>query len=471
MKSIVEFRNAFIKRHLYEAISHEDVVARQRFSLFRIYSFTGAAVCTGVFLKMFFLFSHLSLIHYILPALATVMLFNFFRLKNTMQLKGAYFTVITASFILLHIVAYSTGGIRSASILYFPVIILYSFTLLGKKNGLYFTILFGLHVIAIFCISRFTGLTSFSFLQNKNANIEEDFLFNALFTFFLIASQSMYMNSRRNIVLSTIKKQRDELAGKNEILKKTILSLEKTNNELDKFAYVTSHDLKAPLRAIGNLSGLIEYDMESGNWDDVKPNLQTIQGRVKRMEALINGVLEYSKSTKAHDHIANIDVKEVLAESIDMLNAKHFCTIHFSEDLPRLNESKVKLQQIFLNILNNSIRHFDKKHLQIEISAIYDGSNMKFIFKDNGPGIAPEFHERVFVIFQTLKARDESENLGVGLAIVKRIMDDMGGEIWIDSTYKEGAAFHLTIPCRQESSVSTGHVPSNVKQGEVDEVV
>lgn len=440
-------KNIFLQKHIYEAIESEDVVSKQRFTLFRIFSLTGATVCIGIFIKMLFLFNQLSWLHYLLPALSTVMVFNFYRIKRTDQLSRAYLIVILASFILLHIVSYSTGGIRSASILYFPVIILYSFMLMGKKTGLNLTMLFGVHVIAIFFISRFTNLTSFDFLQNDNRNIEEDFLFNALFTFFLIASQSMYMNSGRNIVFKTIKQQRDELSSKNLLLEQSILSLEKSNQELDKFAYVTSHDLKAPLRAIGNLSGLIEFDLEEDKMEDVKVNLKTIQGRVKRMEALINGILEYSKSTKHNDQEVIVDMKSVLNESIDMLNANNFCTIRINNSLPQLQTSKFKLQQVFLNLINNSIRHFDKDDLLINIDVSFNKGKIYFIFKDNGPGIQPEFHERVFIIFQTLKARDEFENIGVGLAIVKRIIDDLGGEIWIDSNYKMGASFHFTIPC------------------------
>ena len=439
-----------LQQHLYHKIDREDILARQRFSLFRIFSLTGTLVSTGVFMKMYFMFEELSLLHMVLPVLSGIMLFNLYLLKSTEKLERSYYIVLYAAFVLLHIVAYSTGGIQSASIIYHSVVILYAFMLLGKKGGKIFSILFGIQVIYIFLISRFTGLTNFEFLNNNPHHIEEDFLFNALFSFFLITAHSNYLNSGRNIVLRKVTEQRDELATKNNLLNRTNKTLENANKELDKFAYVVSHDLKAPLRAIGAVSGIIKQDITEGETEAVQMQLDIIQQRVLRMENLIDGILTYSKSARAEENIQEVRIFEMIQNTIDMLNATSFCKINLNENL-RIETSATKLQQVFLNLIDNAIRHNNKSLISVCISVDFYEDHLHCIVADNGPGIEEKFHDKVFVIFQTLKARDEFESTGIGLSIVKRIIDDCGGKIWIQSEKDQGCAFHFTWPVTSQT--------------------
>lgn len=438
----------FFKQNIYESIDSEDVLNRQKFALFRIFSFTGSVVSAGVFVKMCFMFHHLHPLHYVLPALSLVMLFNFYSIKSSEQLQRAYVIVLASAFVILHIVSYSTGGIRSASILYHPVVILYAFMLLGKKGGRAFSILFAFQVAFIFIMSRFTNYTSFEFLQNNQSHIEEDFLFNGFFTFFLISAHSHYLNSGRNIVIQKITQQRDELAKKNLMLKQSNITLETANSELDKFAYIVSHDLKAPLRAIGSVTGMIQDDARGKISPEVDDHLNIIHGRVARMEALINGILQYSKSVRSKEVFSLTNMGQLINESVELLDASAFCKVDKKIDNLSYHVSRTKMQQVFINLIGNAIKHNNKAVPDIIISVKHAADFLHFIVKDNGPGIHAKFHEKIFVIFQTLKARDEFESTGIGLSIVKRIIDDMGGKIWVESEEGSGAEFHFLWPVK-----------------------
>ncbi len=225
-----------------------------------------------------------------------------------------------------------------------------------------------------------------------------------------------------------------------------MINLERTNRELDKFAYVVSHDLKAPLRAIGNLTGWIEEDLGDNAPEGVVANFNIIKGRVIRMEALINGILDYSKAAKKAGVEETFDTRNVIHDAFDLIGASNECKLILGEKLPIVHTEKTKLQQIFLNLINNAIKFNDKKVKVVEVDAEESKHFWHFYVKDNGPGIDKKFHEKIFVIFQTLNARDEFESTGIGLAIVKKIVEDQGGRIWVESEPGNGSVFHFTWP-------------------------
>ncbi len=229
-------------------------------------------------------------------------------------------------------------------------------------------------------------------------------------------------------------------------LKRDAKDMEKVNRELNQFAYIISHDLKAPLRAITNLSEWIQEDLVDLKNPEVNEHLQLLRGRVERMENLINGILTYSRLTRAEIVFEKVEVGKLINEIADYLMLRSSFTFVMPENLPVLNYSKIHLEQIFTNLITNAIKHHDKGVGHITFGYKDLNGMHEFMVEDDGPGIAPEFHHKIFQIFQTLQARDALESTGIGLTIVKKIIEEQGGEIRIDSEEGKGCRFFFTIP-------------------------
>lgn len=228
--------------------------------------------------------------------------------------------------------------------------------------------------------------------------------------------------------------------------KKYMSHLEKVNKELDQFAYIVSHDLKAPLRAIANLSEWIQEDLGTEIPEDVADKMRMLVGRVHRMEALINGILSYSKSTRLKAENEPIEVDKVLDDLLQNLDIPDCFSVIRKERLPVVDNNRIWIEQIFSNLLSNAVKHHDKAEGKIEIGYQEDKEYHQFSVSDDGPGIPSEFHEKIFMIFQTLEARDTVENTGVGLSIVKKIIEEQGGRIWVESDKGKGTKFVFRIP-------------------------
>jgi PAS domain S-box-containing protein len=245
---------------------------------------------------------------------------------------------------------------------------------------------------------------------------------------------------------AALRSRADELARLTTVLEQTTANLEKRNTELDQFAYIVSHDLKAPLRAIANLSQWLEEDLEACLTEDTRHQMNLLRGRVYRMEALINGLLQYSRVGRVRRELELVEVDVLLAEVIDSLAPPPEFTINIMPGMPSLWTERLPLEQVFANLISNGIKHHPRRDGQITISATPQVDYYQFAVSDNGEGIAPEFQEKVFVMFQTLQPRDKAENTGVGLAIVKKIIEDKGGTITLESDRGQGATFRFTWP-------------------------
>ena len=243
---------------------------------------------------------------------------------------------------------------------------------------------------------------------------------------------------------NSLKEKAKELKQTNQKLRKTASLLKKRNYELDRFAYVTSHDLKAPLRAIANLATWLGEDLEGIIPEENQQHLKLMQSRVERMDGLIQGLLEYSRVGRIRHSIATVDVKNLLLETIDSLSPPVKIRIAIAEALPTLQTDMISLRQVFANLISNAIKYNDKDLGKIEISAQKQANFYEFAVTDNGPGIEPQHHERIFKIFQTLQARDTFESTGIGLSIVKKILEERGDSICVKSQLGQGATFSFT---------------------------
>lgn len=244
--------------------------------------------------------------------------------------------------------------------------------------------------------------------------------------------------------------RKDELSGLSEslnamsgILSKNINELEKRNAELDKFAYVVSHDLKAPLRGIHNVVQWIEEDLQGEISAKMKEYLQIIPQRTKRMEDLINGLLDYAR-TRHVQTPEETDVEQLVKEIAEAVVPPDF-TLKTNR-LPVFVTDKLRLEQVLTNLINNAVKYTGQSKGVITVSCREKKGYYEFCVKDNGIGIAAEYHSRIFEIFQTLRNKDEKESTGIGLAVVKKIIDDRHGTIKINSALGKGSEFVFTWP-------------------------
>ena len=221
---------------------------------------------------------------------------------------------------------------------------------------------------------------------------------------------------------------------------------ERRANDLEQFAYVASHDLKAPLRAIGNLADWISEDL-AGKLDEASSEqLALLQDRVQRMNALIEGLLEYSRVGRTDGSDALVDTRSLLEEIIDSLAPRKGFSIKLGKELPEFHTDRLLLGQVFSNLISNSLKHHGGKKGRIWIDCRKIRRFYEFSVADNGVGIAPEYHKKVFMIFQILQAKDYGSNTGIGLALVKKIIEEQGGWITLESEPGKGALFRFTWP-------------------------
>lgn len=237
-----------------------------------------------------------------------------------------------------------------------------------------------------------------------------------------------------------------ELRQLNTALARATGDLRRRNAELDQFAYVVSHDLKAPLRALSSLAGWLAEDNADQLGEESQRHLMLMQQRVTRMGGLLDGLLAYSRIGRVNAAPKTVRVRELLAELLDSLEIPAGFQIEIVEPMPSLVAREISLSQVFSNLISNAIRYCDRPDGHLRISAHETAEAYEFTLADNGPGIDPAYHERIFEIFQTLQPRDHSENAGVGLSIVQKIITVEQGKIWLEPNPEVGATFHVSWP-------------------------
>lgn len=252
-----------------------------------------------------------------------------------------------------------------------------------------------------------------------------------------------------------------ELTQLNQILKATAADLNQRNQDLNQFAYVVSHDLKAPLRGIRNISEWLQEDLGDQIPPDNQDQLQLLVSRVDRMEALINDLLEYSRAGRVKQPPEHIEVGELVADVLETLSVPPEVTVRLATPLPVLEARRLMLSQVFANLISNAIKYgCPDERGEVVLSAQEQGTYYEFAIADQGPGIDPAYHEKIFGIFETLQKTDRPENTGIGLAIVKKLVEAEEGTIRLESAVGAGITFYFTwpkqVPAIREVAPPTG---------------
>ncbi len=275
-----------------------------------------------------------------------------------------------------------------------------------------------------------------------------------------LAAKAQEISSKADYSIRVEKPGSDEIGilydGFNDMLAQIQLrqeELERSNRDLDQFAYVASHDLKAPLRAIATLSRWLEEDIAGKLSDEGREQMRLLRSRVQRMDSLIEGILRYSRAGRTDGQGEPVDVGELLGEVIELLAPPDGFEIRIGPGMPRLYTRRLRLSQVFSNLINNAIKYHHRENGRVEITVEPQDGYYEFSVSDDGPGIPRQHHERVFVMFQTLQPRDEVESTGLGLSLVKKLVEEEGGRVEVESEEGRGATFRFTWPAGDRPAV------------------
>jgi len=250
-------------------------------------------------------------------------------------------------------------------------------------------------------------------------------------------------------------KAQEEIRALNEALKARVSELEASNTELTQFTYTVSHDLKSPLVTINGYIGYIEEDAVSGNMERLRRDTQRIKEATNKMHALLTELLELSRIGRIMNTPENIPFADLIKDALDLVHGQleaNYVTVRIvspqgtQPNLPAVKGDRQRLIEVLQNLIDNASKYMgDQANPLIEIGQQGDEEGKSVFFvRDNGIGIAPEYHERIFGLFNKLDPI--SEGTGVGLALVKKIIEFHGGRIWVESDVGKGATFYFTLP-------------------------
>ena len=297
----------------------------------------------------------------------------------------------------------------------------------------FFLVTVFLHLLQKLITSKIDDITYFAVLSS----------FSLIIIFGLIL-----LNDAANFRRFLSKKNKGLEKGKIERildLKKIAEDLKEKNKDLEDFAHVVSHDLKTPLRNVFALSNWARADAENNNMTALNENLMLLEKQVIQMDLIVEGVLNYSLQNEVSSSNEEVDTDSLIKDLI-VLNKKKNCSITVKKRLPFVRINKSQMDQVFQNLINNAIKYNDKDVCEIEIDFTQDKSFYTFSIKDNGIGINKEHHEKIFQLFQKLEIKKSVDSTGIGLSLVKKIINRNKGEIYLKSSVNKGTTFYFTLP-------------------------
>jgi len=253
-------------------------------------------------------------------------------------------------------------------------------------------------------------------------------------------------NNGRIVGIIGIHRDVTELKKTQEKQAQLLKQLEASNEELKQFAHIVSHDLKAPLRGISMLVGWLANDRSLKPGEKAGRYIKLLQSRTEQMHNLIDDILEYSQIGFTEEKRTSVDTAKLVGNIIDYLAPPEGISISIEGRMPVINCDKTRLRQVFQNLLSNAVKYMDKPDGKIRIGCVEEDGFWKFSVADNGPGIAPKYAEKIFEMFQTLAPKDKSSSTGLGLSIVRKIVELYGGRVWVESAPGGESVFFFTLP-------------------------
>lgn len=268
-----------------------------------------------------------------------------------------------------------------------------------------------------------------------------------------IGSSSMILKNDQGEFSGIVVVNRDitELKAAEKELRHTLNELQRSNRELEQFAYIASHDLQEPLRMVLCYSDLLSKRYESSADGKITDYISFITSSARRMSLLIKGLLEYGRISSPEKKFETANCNDIIKNVLDDLKLpieESSASIEL-DDLPELLADPLQIRQLFQNLLSNSLKFRSTENLRIEIKSVKKDNHWLFIFSDNGIGIDPEFHDKIFLIFQQLHERGRYAGTGIGLALCKKIIENHGGKIWVESQTGKGSTFYFSLPLKQ----------------------
>ena len=437
-----------------QTISENDLVTKQRFRLFKIITFVSLLVYIAFMIQVAVVLPGKTLVLFLMSLVFLAAFINYFALNYHKKERLAFIITLALWYILIHIDTYYSGGIKNSVNFYLAALILAAYMLLGKTAGIIMTFATILHFAYFYLISIFTDWISYIFMGDSPQLVNLYYYISSTVSMLIVALQSFYIERNKNEVINAIKNGKTELELKNRELinsEAKIASknkeLERKNKELEQFAYVASHDLQEPIRTSSGFAELLQRQY-SGRLDEKADKyLSYIIHSSERMNTLIKELLNYSRIGFEEQRVyinCNAVMNEVMADLHNAI-AESGAIIRF-ENLPEINGYAVAIKQLFQNMVSNALK-FRRENTapEIIIKGKLDGRRWNFSITDNGIGIAQEYFDRIFFIFQRLHSRSEYEGSGIGLSHCKKIVELHNGKIWVESTPGTGTTFYFTI--------------------------
>jgi PAS domain S-box-containing protein len=257
----------------------------------------------------------------------------------------------------------------------------------------------------------------------------------------------------------------EDITGRKQIEERQaelLQEVENVNHKLNDFAYIVSHELKAPLRGIRTLVEWIATDYADKLDEKGKEQMNLLSDQVVRMHNLIDGILHYSRVEHIRGEQRRVDLNKVVQDVIEMLKPPENVVIEVENELPTVLCEQTRIMQVFQNLLSNAVKHMDKPQGQIKIGCVEEDKFLKFSVADNGSGIEEKDFERIFQIFQTLPAHDKLEGTGIGLSLVKKIVETYGGRVWVESELTSGSTFFFTLPNQEMKVADDAKLKANI---------